>query len=94
MLQALQSCSCSSSFISVLQLYNELCNKAFRILFCWVLAHVGIKGNKAADKAANQACNTLNSPVPYSDIKLAVKSFIRQKWQTEWNGRIENKFKK
>ena len=90
-LDSLQSNSCSSSFISVLQLYNDLCNKGFHILFCWVPAHVGIKGNEAADKAAKQACNHLNSPVPYSDIKSAISSFIENKWLGEWEGYTENK---
>ena len=89
----LHSNSCSPSFIFVLQLYNELCKKGFHILFCWVSAHVGIKGNETADKAAKRACNPLNSPIPYSDIKLAVHSFIRQKWQREWNAETENKLK-
>ena len=36
----------------------------------------------------------LDSPVPYSDLKLAVNSFIMKKWQREWDGQIENKLKK
>ena len=47
-LEALRSNSCTPSFISILQLYNELYNKRFRILFCWLPAHVGIKSNEAA----------------------------------------------
>ena len=54
---------------------------------------MGIKGNGAADKAAKQICNPLNSSVPYSDVKLAVKGFIRQSWQREWDGQTENKEK-
>ena len=38
-----------------------------------------IEGNEAADKAVKQICNPLNSPVPYSDLKLAITSFIRKK---------------
>ena len=60
-LETLCSNSCSPSFISILQLYNELYNKGFRILFCWVPAYVGIKGNKAANKATKQACTPFNS---------------------------------
>ena len=39
-LEVVQSNSCSPSFISVLQIYNELYNKGFHILCCWILAHV------------------------------------------------------
>ena len=62
-LETLHSNSCSPSFSCVLQPYIELFNKGFHILFCWVPAHSGIKGNKAADKAAKLACNPVNSPV-------------------------------
>ena len=61
--------------------------------FCWVRAHVGIKGNEANDKAAKQACNPFNSPISYSDIKLTVQSLIRQKWPKEWDAQTENKLK-
>ena len=40
------------------------------------------------------ACHPLNTPVPYSDLKMAVNSFIRQKWHIEWDGKTENKLKK
>ena len=79
------------SLSSVLHLYNELCSKGFHILFCWVPAYVGIKGNEAAGKAEKQACNPLNLPVPYSDLKLAITLFIREKWQKEWDMHSENK---
>ena len=34
-----------------------------------------------------------NSPVPYPDVKLAITSFIRKKWQRDWDGQFENKLK-
>ena len=40
---------------------------------------MSIKGNEAADKAAKQACNILDSAIPYSDLKQAVNLFIKQK---------------
>ena len=33
----------------------------------------------------------MNSPIPYSDLKSTASSFIRNKWQREWEGCIENK---
>ena len=62
----------------------------YNLLFRWGPAHVGIKGNEAADKAIKQTCYLLNSPVSYSDIKQTVNSFIRQKWQREWHVQTEN----
>ena len=40
-------------------------------MFSWAPKHVGIKGHEAADETAEKAFNTLNSPVSYSDMKLA-----------------------
>ena len=50
-----------------------------------------IKYKEVADKAAKQACISLNFPVPHFDMKLAVNSFIRQKCQKEWDGQTKNK---
>ena len=76
-LDSLQSKSYSPSFISVLQLYNELFSKGFHILFCWVPAHIAITGNEAADKAAKHVCTPFNSPVPYSDVNWQLTPLIR-----------------
>ena len=58
-----------------------------------VPAHLGVKGNETPNKGTKQACNSLNSPIPDSDIKLVVNSSIRQKWQREWDGQTESKLK-
>ena len=92
-LGSLQSNLCSPSFISVLHLCNELSNRGFHILLCWAPAHVWIKGNEAADKAAKQAVNLSNSPVSYSGMKLEVTSYIRTIWQREWDWPFDNNLK-
>ena len=90
-LDSLQSLSCSPTFISVLNLYNDLSKKGYHILFCWVPGHVGIVGNEIADKAAKQALNPLDLNTPYPDIKHIIKNHIRNKWQEDWNKQINNK---
>ena len=35
----------------------------------------------------------INTPIPYSDSKLGITSFIRKKWQREWDGYTKNKLK-
>ena len=40
-----------------------------------------------------QVCNPLNSQIPYSDLKLAVTLFIRNKWEREWDEQAENNLK-
>ena len=76
--------------------YNFIMNFAIRdfTLYFYGFLHILIqKARKLLIKQLNKHATPLNSKVPYSDIKLAVKSFIRQKWQREWDGQTENKFK-
>jgi hypothetical protein len=50
-------------------LYNDLIQSGYSILFCWVPSHVGIEGNELADKAAKSANNYLELDLPYCDAK-------------------------
>ena len=68
------------------KLNNELCNKSFHVLFSCVLAQVSIKSNDAPAKTDKEGHNPLNSSISYSDLKLAVISFIRNKWQKDEMG--------
>ena len=92
-LDSLESGSCSPTFISVLNLYNELVKKGYNILFCWIPGHAGIKGNEQADIAAKQASNPLNCTIPYSDLKNTIRNLIKDKWQINWNLQANNKLK-
>ena len=55
----------SPTFISVLNIYNELLEKGYDILFCWIPGHTGTKGNEQADKATKRTSNHLKMVVPY-----------------------------
>ncbi len=63
------------------------------IHFCWIPSHVGIKGNDLADQAAKDATNDDPSslPVPYTDRRRHINSFVRSKWQTLWDVAVNSK---
>ena len=64
------------------------------VSFCWVPAHVGIKGNERADREAKKVCSKRNLDVlevPYCDIKSPIRKYIRSKWQERWSSLADNK---
>ncbi len=54
------------------------------IRFYWIPSHVGIKDNDLMAQAAKDAINDYTSsvPVPYTDRRRRINTFIRSKWQT------------
>ena len=63
------------------------------IILCWVPSHVDIAGNEKADKAAKAALDLhiTRSMLPHSDFKCHAHSFIRSRWQQDWDEQTENK---
>ena len=58
------------------------------VCFCWVPAHVGIRGNEKADKEAKKACSNRNvsiDTVPHFDMKRPIHKYILKKWQDRWS---------
>ncbi|GBN88932.1 hypothetical protein AVEN_11797-1 [Araneus ventricosus] len=53
--------------------------------------HVGISGNEHADNLAKSATDSINCPVPLSDIKKYVKIKLDSNWQSRWNLKEANK---
>ncbi|GBM75081.1 hypothetical protein AVEN_197441-1 [Araneus ventricosus] len=64
-LQSLQQTESSNNPVicDILLQMEDLRNKGFDILFCWVPSHTGIKGNELADSAAKAALAPLNRPL-------------------------------
>ena len=63
------------------------------IIFCWVLSHIGIRGNERADTAAKSALGLPHAKVavPYNEFKHCINQYILFAWQDDWNGAVVNK---
>ena len=58
------------------------------ICFCKVPSHVGIQGNEAADKTANEAQDLPGlhtTKIPYKDYHHSIRKHILKTWQDRWN---------
>ena len=61
----------------------ELIRDGKETVFIWVLGHVGIRGNSAADSAAKDALggDILDKLIPFSDLKSCVNKYVLELWQ-------------
>ena len=58
------------------------------VIFCmWFPGRVGIRGNEAAKKAAEEALKkeSIDDLIPFSDLKPLTTKYIHQVWQKEWD---------
>ena len=87
---------------SIQTILSRLHNQHKNISFCKVPSHVGILGNEAADRAANEAQKLPGfhtSRIPHTDYHLPIRRNMMMKWQHIWdhiddNALTENKLKK
>ena len=91
-LQSINNCKIDNSCIQyiILRLHN-ISHK--QIIFCWLLSHVGIRGNEKANKAAKSALSlqSSNLKLPYANFKPAINKYLLNKWQLVWNTAVDNK---
>nr|XP_042913269.1 uncharacterized protein LOC122273259 [Parasteatoda tepidariorum] len=77
--------------IFIQHILTSLYKKGFKILFCWIPSHVGIKGNDKADSAARSASSPITLSVPFSDFKNHIRKLVQCLWQQYWDLQGENK---
>ena len=79
----------------IVKIFNKLNSliHSKKVIFCWILSHVGIQGNDKANSLAKAAINKTpnkNIKTPYIDLKLKIKQ-ITKKWQQLWDENPHNK---
>ena len=82
--------------VQILELYTEMTRDGKEIVFIWVPGHLGIRGNLAADFAAEFALigDISVELIPVSDLKSHANKCILELWQSEWDEFPENKLYK
>ena len=65
-----------------------------KLIFCWILIHIGIQGNHKADSVAKSTFNIIpdkNSKVLYTKLKPQIRWILPNKWQQMWKRNTNNK---
>ena len=98
----------SKSVLQSLQIFNPLHPLILEILewillarrrgktveFCWVPAHVGVRGNERADEVAKSAASrpeTRRISLPLRDEFPTIRKSIKTLWQRKWENITTNK---
>jgi ribonuclease HI len=93
-LQAIQNRKLNNALIlEIVSRVHQLVAGGSKVVFMWLRSHVGIGGHSAVDAAAKAALNlaVCANPEPFTDFQSQVVSYVRRKWQTEWDGEVHNK---
>ena len=89
-LQSFSSRSRQDLLYEVLQTHGRLRQMGIQTRFTWVLAHVGVEGNEAADVLAKQALRSGDVDVVVfaiskAEAKSLIWTVVVQRWQEQWN---------
>ena len=80
----------------VMLIKNRIHNLGREITFCWVPSHVGVTENERADEAARAVIGRQDITavaLPRSDIKVAIKRRITERWRLRWEAVTGNKYR-
>ena len=88
-LQAINHPNPTHPIVQVIQnLLIDIQQSRKEVILCKVPSHIGVEGNEAADRAANEARNIPGlhtTLLPHRDFYPPIHQFIHQKWQERWN---------
>lgn len=84
-----QSESRQDLIFQIMQSGNNLVKAGVEIVFLWVPAHIGVRGNEMADKLAKDALKKESIDLKVQHSKAEVKSIVKartcEKWQRLWD---------
>ncbi|XP_053089092.1 uncharacterized protein LOC113540370 [Pangasianodon hypophthalmus] len=74
--------------IEILQTIYRIQMMGICVAFCWIPAHVGVKGNELADEYAKEATKKvdIDMQIKYgkSEMKCLIKQHVKNRWQKFW----------
>ena len=75
--------------VRILESLYMLFDLDIQVTFCWTPAHVDIRGNELADRAAKCAARSVGpalfQPFTYHrDFVPLIRRLVRERWQSEW----------
>ncbi|GBL60848.1 hypothetical protein AVEN_275347-1 [Araneus ventricosus] len=81
---------------SIIKEIKNLLKENLNIKMCWVKAHVGITGNKEADRLANSAIDReeidFNIKPSIMWFKKKLKTLIKYEWLNRWETSLKSRF--
>ena len=75
--------------LEVSQCLYRLHSMGKEVVFCWVPAHVGVKGNEVADGLAKRSVRSeqvLQVPYGTGEVKAIIQRKTMERWQDRWDG--------
>jgi tubulin alpha len=75
--------------VEAVRILDQLRNLGMEVEFRWILAHVGVPGNEAADRAAKEAAEHNPEPETLRTLMATTKSIIRKTMKAEWKASWE-----